>query len=259
MEALLGQVIERLVRLETSVRALDDRLTTFLSRDVDTKKKNALRRQFYREKKQREQRGRLALPSKHILRALDMRVNPHYEQWASVGLRFAAQNNAAGFIAWLMYQWNNTVYLKKPITFSGSSFRVWNGYSRHAIGPGDLMHLYRKRVRMVPFLRTQEEADDFVGRDMWSWTQNVLFRVVRIMQESDTWKDAPDRFKNSLFLLAGAMCEHQVNGHTWDLRTPGEDMDLFNKQMKTVAHLWKPLVEALAAGLRATDCPPAPC
>ena len=116
---------------------------------------------------------------------------------------------AEAFLSWLVFAWNNDVYLKKPITFSGSCFCVWNGSCRHKIGSGDLMHYYRKRIKLVPFLRSPDEECDFRNRPWWEWGVNVLRPVVGAMKEHEEWGGFSDRLSSrcSCWSAAPPRCE----------------------------------------------------
>ena len=96
--------------------------------------RNAKRRQEYKEMKQRREEGLLPLPDKKVLQFRDRRLQPKFAEWGRVGMQFAAADRPEHFVTWVVHQWNNCTYLKKPITFSGSSFRIWNGCTRYAHG-----------------------------------------------------------------------------------------------------------------------------
>ena len=54
-------VMARFDVLEGKIDALDEKMRLFAMEGVDKEKKNALRRQYYREKKAERERGRLGL------------------------------------------------------------------------------------------------------------------------------------------------------------------------------------------------------
>lgn len=252
--ATLEEVLVRLDSLEERTQSFDDKLCKLVMQGVGKKEKNALRRQYYRERRAEAFKGRLKLPDIGILQRKDRRLQKA-EDWAAMGLRFGKADRPAAFISWLVWVWNNEVYLKKPITFSGSAFRVWNGSCRHALGAGDLMHHYRKRVKMVPFLRNEAERQDFSTRPWWDWGNYVLLPVIREMRESDQWETFSDRFKTMVQLLGGGFCEMEIAGTNWDFN---EDMLKINKMMRKIAPVWIRLIEACLCGLRAAECPPVP-
>ena len=252
--AKLEDVLVRLNSLEERLQSIDDKMCKLCMQGVSKQDKNALRRQYYRERRAEAFKGRLKLPDIGILQRRDRRLQKA-EDWAAVGLRFGRADRPAAFISWLVWVWNNEVYLKKPITFSGSAFRVWNGSCRTALGPGDLMHYYRKRVKMVPFLRNEAERQDFSGRPWWSWGSYVLLPVISEMKESELWGTFSDRFKTMVQILGGGFCELEIAGTNWDFN---EEMLAVNKMMKKIASVWIRLVEACLLGLRAAECPPVP-
>ena len=124
IDQLEDTLCERLDKLEDMVQKL-------VCNTMSKGEKNAVRRQFYRQQKEARQKGRIALPEAHVLKDRDNRLLQFVPQWAEAGKKFGAANQPEKFLAWLVYQWNSCTFLKKPITFSGSSFRVWVGYSRH--------------------------------------------------------------------------------------------------------------------------------
>ena len=252
--AKLEEVLVRLDSLEERLQSIDDKVCKLVMQGVSKKGKNALRRQYYRERRAEAFKDRLKLPEFGIFQRRDRRLQKE-DAWAAMGLRFGKADRPAAFISWLVWVWNNEVYVKKPITFSGSAFRVWNGSCRHALGPGDLMHYYRKRVKMVPFLRNEAERQDFSTRPWWEWGNYVLLPVIREMKESEQWETFSDRFKTMVQLLGGGFCEMEVAGTNWDFN---EEMPKINNMMKKLAPVWIRLIEACLCGLRAQDCPPVP-
>ena len=252
--AKLEEVLVRLDSLEERLQSIDDKMCKLVMQGVTKKDKNALRRQYYRERRAEAFKNRLKLPEFGIFQRRDRRLQKA-EAWAAMGLRFGKADRPAAFISWIVWVWNNEVYLKKPITFSGSAFRIWNGSCRHALGPGDLMHYYRKRVKMVPFLRNEAERQDFSTRPWWDWGSYVLLPVIREMKESEQWETFSDRFKTMVQLLGGGFCEMEIAGTNWDFN---EEMLKVNNMMKKIAPVWIRLIEACLCGLRAAECPPVP-
>ena len=252
--AKLEEVLVRLDSLEERLQSIDDKVCKLVMQGVSKKGKNALRRQYYRERRAEAFKNRLKLPEAHIFQRRDRRLQKA-EEWALTGIEFGKADRPARFLSWLVWVWNNEVYVKKPITFSGSAFRIWNGSCRHALGPGDLMHYYRKRVKMVPFLRNEAERQDFSGRPWWDWGAYVLLPVISQMKESPAWETFSDRFKTMVQLLGGGFSELEIAGSYWDFN---EDVKTINKMMKSIAHLWLRVIEACITGLRAAECPPVP-
>ena len=231
--------------------SIEDRLDKMTVGELTAKQKNALRRQHYREAKAQKMKGRIPLPNTHCFGdRCDRRLREKFPEWAKEGLKYGVTNRPEAFISWLVHQWNSKTYLKKPVTFSGSAFRVWTGHARHALGPGDLMHLYRKRRIHYPFLRTPEEWDDFSKRPMWNWTTIVVKGVVQEMRESPQWNGFHERFKRMLCLLAGGMVEMEVRGIQWDFYETQENINEMMKDASFLA-LWKPALEAISNGLLA--------
>lgn len=247
MQEIASKLEEVLVRLES----LDGKMCKLVMGETSKKEKNALRRQYYRERRAEAFKGRMKLPDFGILQRKDRRLQK-VEEWAGMGLRFGKADRPAAFISWLVYVWNNECYLKKPITFSGSAFRIWNGSCRHALGAGDLMHYYRKRIKMVPFLRNEAERQDFSTRPWWGWGSYVLRPVIEEMKESELWATFSERFKTMVQLLGGGLCELEIGGTCWDFN---EELPAINNMMKRVAPTWITLIEACLTGLRAAECP----
>ena len=190
---MIATVLEEVRCLRRELQVLSGRLDTWEAciKTVDEKRKNALRREQYREERRRRKERLLALPDRPVLQFKNGLLAPRFAQWAQAGMRFAAAGKGPGpFVTWLVHQWNCCTYLKKPVTFSGSSFRVWNGTIRCAYGPRDLMHFSERRNSMPPF-RNPAEHDDFQKRPWWDWGYPVLFPVydgasTRARSASDT-------------------------------------------------------------------------
>jgi hypothetical protein len=249
-------VMSRIDMLEAKIDAFDEKLRMIAMQGVDKKQKNALRRQFYREKKAEREFGKLSLPVFHVVTGRrDRRLTQKTQEWSRYGIEFGKQDRAEAFLSWLVFAWNNDVYLKKPITFSGSCFCVWNGSCRHKIGTGDLMHYYRKRIKLVPFLRSCEEECDFRNRPWWDWGVNVLRPVVSEMKEHEEWDDFSDQFKLKVQLLVGGTAEMKVGECNWDFCA---GMDQVNKMVRRVGPAFIGVLKACITGLRAVDSPQAP-
>ena len=148
----MKQVLAKLDEVCERLDAMEAKISKFAFERMTKTQENALRRQIYREKKEAALKGRLPMPERCVFEK-DARIGKWFDGWAKAGMRFAVKGRGPEFVQWLVWEWNNRCYLKKPITFSGSSFRVWNGHARHSYGPIDLMHLYRKRKIFTEFLR----------------------------------------------------------------------------------------------------------
>ena len=241
------QILEEVRCLRRELRALSDRLDTWETslRSLDKKKENKLRREQYREAKRRREEGLLALPKTPVLRSRDGKAAPLSARWAQAGVRFAKANaDPEVFVTWLVHQWNSCTYLKKPITFSGSSFRIWNGHTRCAYGPRDLMH-FSERHDAFPPLRNPAEHDDFNKRPFWDWGYNVLLPVYEAICEEGS---APVRFRNCLALLVGAFASYEVLPDLcWDFHESRENI---NKMLCRVGVDLQRMLRAVYMGLR---------
>ena len=245
VEQILSKLDEVLARLD----AMDAKICKFAFEKMTKAQENALRRQIYREKKEATLKCRLPMPERCVFEK-DARLGVKFDGWAEVGMRFAVKGRGPEFVQWLVWEWNNSVYLKKPITFSGSSFKLWNGHARHGYGPVDLFHLYRKRKVYAKFLRNKAEHQDFSGRKFWNWGFNVLRHVYGRMKEREGWQMVPQRFKDTCCLLIGGPALMKIDNDYWDMN---ESLETINRMMPKVLHLWLPLLECIATGLRAKE------
>ena len=255
LESVEERLVQHVLVVEERLVQLDDKVCKLAMSSTSKEEKNALRRQYYRERRAEAFKDRLKLPVFGVLQRKDRRLLQKSSEWAAMGLRFGKADRPAAFISWLVYAWNSGTYLKKPITFSGSAFRIWNGSCRHALGAGDLMHYYRKRIKMVPFLRNEAERQDFSDRPWWGWGAYVLRPVIDEMKESELWETFSERFKTMVQLLGGGLCELEVGGTCWDFN---EELPAINNMMKRIAPIWIALIEACLTGLRAAERPPHP-
>ena len=241
--AKLGELCERMKTLEGTVQKL-------VSQTMTKEERNALRRQYYRQRREAELKDRLILPDSHILHYRDNRLEPFAAKWAAVGMKFGAADRPQAFLTWLTHEWNSCTYLKKPITFSGSSFRVWTGHLRHPYGAGDLMHYYQKRKKV--FLRSQADYQDFQGRPWWGWALKVLMPVYEEMEEMG-WDDLPERFRRCFCILLGGYTELKVlaDGPLWD---PNAGFDEVNRMLKRIGPEYVGMLRACFIGLKVSPC-----
>ena len=255
-EAVLARLDVLGERLEARIDKLEARIDQLVLQGVDKKNRSAMRRQYYREKKAEQDMGKLPLPAFHVLGWRgDRRLAQRVQKWGRYGIEFGKEDRAEAFLSWLVYAWNNDVYLKKPITFSGSCFCIWNGSCRHKLGTGDLMHYYRKRIKLVPFLRNNGEEADFRVRPWWEWGVNVLRPVVQEMKEHEEWNDFSDQFKLKVQLLVGGTAQLKIGECEWDFSA---GRDNINKMMRRVGPTFISVLTACLTGLRAVESPPAP-
>jgi hypothetical protein len=246
MESKLDDILNRLCSLEETVRSL-------VNRTMTKGEMNAVRRQYYRKQRAARERGKLALPDVHVLTRRDRRIERFVPAWADAALKFGAANDPEGFLSWLTYEWNNC-YLKKPITFSGSSFRVWTGHCRHPYGAGDLMHYYASRKVLTPFLRTEAEYQDWRDRPWHEWGYYVLYPVVEAMEGFD---DLPERFQRLCKLLMGGFGGLKVASGLpdWDVQC---GRDICNKQLRHVVVDYRLALRACYHGLKRQGPPVVP-
>ena len=218
MQAEIGSEVLREVRLMRSeLQNLAGRLDAWenVVRTLDKKKKNHVRREQYELAKKRREEGLLPLPEKSILGYRDPRLLPRTKQWADTGMRFAAADQPENFLVWLVHQWNCCTYLRKPVTFSGSSFRIWNGHTRYAYGSRDLMH-YTERKNVIQLFRNPGEHDDFSKRPWWDWVHGVFYKVFAAMVDLGLDK-APERFLRYMKLTCGGFGGFEVyTDMCWD-------------------------------------------
>ena len=251
----MQEIAERLQRIEgllntanTRMQRIEDTLAgwrTTLAK-AGRKEKNALRRKQYREAAKRKQEGLVPLPEKHILKFRDKRLKPRFAAWAQMGMRFGAANQPEQFFTWLVHAWNNCSYLRKPVTFSGSSFRIWDCNHRFSYGPRDLMG-YACRKNEVQLLRNAAEHDDFGKRPWWDWCYAVLSPVVQEMQEMG-FEELPERFQRLVKIMVGGWGGHEVyTGLTWDFQESRENINKMFRRMGTDLQL---ILKACYIGLR---------
>ena len=193
--------------MQTSLDRIEGKLDELLNDQRTKRTAAAVRRQQYRESREMREKGKIRLPDFHILKRRDGRIAGYVQPWAEKGMVYGAANDPEGFVAWVVYQWNSCTYLKKPITFSGSYYRVFTGSVRCNYGPYDLMHLNNKQMLKI---RHDADKQDFSERPWWCWAHNVLNPVFKQMQEQAGFKELPERFVRCLKLVLGASAELEV-------------------------------------------------
>ena len=250
--ALLHEIRSDVRQLRDEVRGLQSRLDKWETtwRHLDKKKQNEVRRKQYLDQRRRREEGLLPLPDKHVLSCRNRLLVPKFAEWAQVGMRFAACDKPGPFVTWVVHQWNNCTYLKKPITFSGSSFRVWNGHCRTAVGPRDLMHFSERKLSMPP-LRNLNEHDDFTKRPWWDWGRAVMYPVYDEMRElglEESKYDGCTRFRQCVQLIIGCFNLFEVMpGVYWDFN---ESLKNLNLMLRKVGTDFQCMLRAVHTGLR---------
>ena len=231
----LQEMQASLERIEIAVGALQDK-----------QRKNALRRKQFREAKKLREEGLLPLPPKHMIRFRDRRLAPLVPGWAAQGMRFGRADQPEQFYTWLVHQWNNCTYLKKPITFSGSTFRIWDSTHRFSNGARDLMG-YVERKNAVQVLRNDGEHDDFTKRPWWDWSYSV-FKPVFAEMEALGFDELPCRFRRCCRLMMGGFGAHEVYTDLfWDFQ---ETRVNINKMLQRVGTDLQLMLRACYIGLR---------
>ena len=232
---------DQLDRIEGSLKRIEENLVS-----ASKKESNALRRKQYHAAKARKEEGLLPLPVRDILEFRDMRIEPLMQSWASIGMRFGKADEPERFYTWLVYTWNNKTYLKKPITFSGSSFRIWKVNYRYACGSNDLLGFVERRLAVKP-LDNDAEHDDFTKRRWWSWSSSVFSRVISRMKEMG-FDTLPERFRRCcLLMLGGPGCYEVYTDQNWDFE---ESQKNINHMLKRVGVDLQRMLRAAFTGLR---------
>jgi len=236
------------------VRELVSRLDTWETtyRALDKKTQNDVRRKQYADKRRHREEGLMSLPTRHVLSFRNRLLVPKIAEWAKVGMGFARRDQPGLFVTWVVHQWNNRTYLKKPVTFSSSSFRVWNGQCRSAIGTRDLMHFSERKMSMPP-LRGPDEHDDFSKRPWWEWGRSVMYPLYEEMQriglDEPRYRDSV-RFRRCLQLLIGCFNMFEViPGVYWDFQ---ESLININLMLRKVGTDFQYMLRAVHKGLRVT-------
>ena len=237
------------------LQRIEAKVDSLLAVDVSRRAATAKRRQHYKEAKDMRERGKIPLPTFHILLKRDGRIADKALPWARVGMRFGkSAATADGFLQWLVHQWNSCTYLKKPITFSGNYFRVHTGSIRYHFGPFDLMGLNGKKKLVI---RNPGDACDFRERPWWSWAFNVLFPVWEVMRELPGFDSLQPRFCKGLRLVLGGFGMYEVSpDYFFD---PNEESaEKLNRMLRRVGPDLRAAWRACCRGLRVHTEPPIP-
>ena len=257
IEEALSDQSSRLQKMEETLESWAQTLSAASKKD-----QNTLRRKQYHEAQRRAQEGLVQLPERNVLSFRDKRLKPKIHGWAQTGMRFGTADQPEQFFTWLVHQWNNCSYLKKPITFSGSSFRIWDGHHRFSYGSRDLMG-YVERKAALQLLRNSAEHDDFSKRPWWDWTTHAVFNPVFIeMSRQEGFDSLPERFLRCCKIMRGGFggLEVYTDLH-WDFHESRENINKMLKKMGTDMQL---MLKACYKGLRVrgptspVTLPPAP-
>ena len=157
-----------------------------------------------------------------------------------------AADQPAAFCTWLVHQWNNCTYIKKPVTFSGSSFRIWNGCTRYAYGSRDLLN-FSERKPSIGVLRNLAEHQDFCARPWWDWNWAVYRQVFNEM-DSIGLSETPERFQRLVRIMAGGFGSYEVYSDLfWDFN---ESFENINKMFRRIGTDLQIMLRAVHTGLR---------
>ena len=239
--------------MQAQLDRMEAKLDKLLSWRSEKKKEAVQRREQYKQAKERREKGKVSLPTTHVLLSRDRRISERIPNWASVGMKFGRADNPEGFLRWLCYQWNSCCYLKKPITFSGGYFKVHTGLTRHNYGPFDLMGYNRKQCML---LKNEGHHVDFRDRPWWTWAYHVLFPVYRAMGALPGFSELPGRFDRGVRLILGSYSDYEVyTDLCWD---PCESRENVNRMFKRVGGDLRLMWRACCEGLRSKNCPAVP-
>jgi len=242
MQDQMHRVEAALTRVETMVRST-----------VQAKTVKEKQRLKYNSEKALRERGKLKLPSFHILERRDARLSGKTAGWAEVGMRFGALDQPEQFLTWVVYKWNACCYLKKPITYSGGYYRVHTGEIRCNYGAFDLMGYNAKQSI---FIKNDGQLVDFCNRPWWNWAYNVLYPVYTTMQELPGFRNLPERFTRGVRLILGGCGEYEVYTELcWD---QNETRFQINKMLKRVGVDLRSMWRACCDGLRHKAEPASP-
>lgn len=249
IEDRLQRVEESLKVVEARLHGVFDALASYqeVLSYASRREKNAIRRKHYRDAKKRREEGLVPLPKQHVLKFRDERLKHKIQHWAEVGMRFGRADKPEEFLTWFVHQWNNCSYLKKPITFSGSSFRVWCTDVRFSYGSYDLMQ-FKRHKRTLQLLRDDAQHDDFQKRPWWDWAYAVLLPIFEAMEEMPGFADLPCRFIRCVRLILGGFGMYEVYTDLyWD---PNESRENVNRMLKRIGVDLRLMLQACWVGLR---------
>ena len=247
-ESAVNEVLQEVRSLRRELHELNGRLDQWKETvsTLERKKQNTARRRQYAAAKRQRQKGLLSLPEHPILTYRDKRLRAKFVQWAQVGMRFGAADQPAAFCTWLVHQWNNCTYIKKPVTFSGSSFRIWNGCTRYAYGSRDLLN-FSERKPSIGVLRNLAEHQDFCARPWWDWNWAVYRQVFNEM-DSIGLSETPERFQRLVRIMAGGFGSYEVYSDLfWDFN---ESFENINKMFRRIGTDLQIMLRAVHTGLR---------
>ena len=252
----IAEIVERLQRMEEILCSHSERFSRIESTLADwrqtldqasKKEQNVLRRKQYEQEKKRKQEGLLPLPDRNVLKHKDARIAPRVHTWALAGMRFGKADAPDRFFTWLVHQWNNCTYLRKPITFSGSSFKIWDGHHRYGYGPRDLMGYHERRV-VLQVLRNSAELDDFQRRPWWEWCTQAVFAPVFHEMQVLGFASLPERFRTCCKLMMSGFGGHEVyTDLCWDIFESRENI---NRMLQRVGLDLQLMLRACFKGLR---------
>ena len=244
---------DQMHRMEASLTRVESMLHTLMNASSEKQRAAEQRRLQYVAAKEMRERGKVSLPTFHVIDVRDQRIQCKVQEWALAGMRFGRADKPELFLEWICYQWNSCCYLKKPLTYSGGYFRVHTGSARHNYGPFDLMGLNNKNKDLM---QNDGHLTDFRNRPWWNWAYNVLFPVYTAMEDLPGFGDLPERFLKGVRLVLGGYGGHEVYTEIyWD---PNETRANLNRMLKRVGLDVRLMWRACGSGLRMKTCPPVP-
>ena len=244
---------EQMHRMEAALARVETMLLTMQKENSEKKQASAARRLQYKEAKEMREKGKISLPTFHVLNRRDGRLASKIPELAATAMKFGICDQPAEFLTWIVYQWNSCFYLKKPITYSGGYFRVHTGSIRCNYGAFDLMGL---NVKQKINLRNEGHQIDFRDRPWWNWAYKVLFPVYQAMEELPGFGQLPEYFLKGIRLILGGCGELEVYTDLhWD---QNETRYNINRMLKRVGIDLHRMWSACCKGLRLKSPPQIP-
>ena len=108
---------DQMHRMEAALTRVETMLHTLMNASSEKQRATEQRRKQYAQAKEMRERGKVSLPTFHVLNVRDKRIACKFQEWAAVGMNFGRADKPEAFLRWVCYQGNSCCYLKKPITF----------------------------------------------------------------------------------------------------------------------------------------------
>ena len=186
--------------------------------------------------------GKLETPSNIWKRDGRLHENGTYKRWACIGMRMAMQGRTNSFLRYIMWDWNNNIFLAKPFTKTNGGLHKYMGKGTCRMST-TVTNVFGNERSFNPCTAGEAEIFEFGAFHMCG--------VLRAMERMPRFGELPRDFLQCIQFICGGFADEtdtgalKIRGHTWDVADAPE---LFPK-VAEFRSLYNRTTQALRRGL----------